>query len=66
MIVEGKRKVVYTRNKGKVDMDSVKFISHTSCKRAEGKEAGERFGNVMGFLTILAGFIGVMAVLINN
>ena len=64
MIVKGKRKVVYTRNKGKVDMDSVKFILHTNCKRAEGKEAGERFGNLMGYLVLVAGVVGIMKLFI--
>ena len=33
-------------------------------KRRE--ESAETFGNVMGFLVILATFVGVMSVLINN
>ena len=34
--------------------------------KKRNKEGAAIFGNVMGFLTISAGFIGVMAVLINN
>ena len=30
------------------------------------EESAATFGNVMGFLVILATFVGVMAVLINN
>ena len=41
------------------------IINRKHDKKRNKKEA-ERFGNVMGFLAILAGFIGVMAVLINN